>query len=97
MNEAELCSEIRDMLAPKAGATAGFSWLAIAKKIAQLILLWFPDDAPMTAVGHKNTHVDDPFSAVMIAIDSSKELAERGCAACDVLWFASDRFLPHGH
>lgn len=103
--EEKICREIKEMTpAPEAGSTAvtvpvGWtpSW-TLVMKLLELFKVLFPTKQPMEAtppVGHAINHIDDPLSAVMVAIDSSKEKAERGCAICDVLWFASNAFLPH--
>lgn len=100
--EQELCCEIKAMMPEKPGGSigygAGFNWRSIIKKVLMLIDLFFPDDAAEAGpFGHVIMHNDDPFDCVMIVVDSSKELAERGCAAADLLFFASKTFLPHGH
>ena len=96
----ELCCEIRAMLPGQGEAFGvGFSWWSIIKKVLALLNLLIPDEqpAPMAVGAHEIAHIDDPFTAVMVAIDSTKGTADRVCAGADLLHFGGKTFLPHGH
>lgn len=47
--------------------------------------------------GHHIEHIDDPWQAVQVVIDSGKESVERVCAGADLLHFGAKNFIPHNH
>jgi len=48
-------------------------------------------------MAHVTSYIQEPFSAVQVVIDGSKDKVERIHAALGILDFAAVTFIPHDH